>query len=95
MKCIDETKNEVLASNTRQAFYEYLDEAPEVKRGETDDPTKCGELRTYFEYDANFPDDNRICNEVRELQVWRLCFETSSCNFGRLTKRVLSPSVLP
>lgn len=34
-----------------------------------DDPTKCGSLRTYFDYDKDFPDDDRICKEVKELQV--------------------------
>jgi hypothetical protein len=34
-----------------------------------DDPTKCGSLRTYFDYDKDFPDDDRICEEVKELQV--------------------------
>ena len=33
------------------------------------DPTKCGALRVYFDYDKDFPDDDRICKEVKELQV--------------------------
>jgi hypothetical protein len=33
------------------------------------DPTKCGSLRAYFDYDKDFPDDDRICEEVKELQV--------------------------
>jgi hypothetical protein len=26
-------------------------------------------LRVYFDYDKDFPDDERICEEVKELQV--------------------------
>ena len=36
------------------------------------DPVKCGELREYFEYDRDYPDDNRICQEVQDLQVSRM-----------------------
>jgi hypothetical protein len=41
---------------------------------QVNDPTKCGALRVYFDYDKDFPDDDRICEEVRELQVRTLMF---------------------
>ena len=56
----------------RRAFYQYLDDAPKIK-----DPkmfNECANVREYFEYDRNFPDDDRICKEVEELQ----CFEEFS-----------------
>ena len=60
--CIKNAKEEVKVSKDRPAFFEYLVKDP-------DDPTKCGELREYFEYDRDYPDDDRICEEVLDLQV--------------------------
>ena len=71
MTCIDNLKTGVKQSRTRQAFFEYLDSAPQLKFPDLDDPTKCGELREYFEYDPDFVDDDRICEEVENLQVSR------------------------
>eukprot|EP00979_Chaetoceros_neogracilis_P006713 scaffold1372_cov289-Chaetoceros_neogracile.AAC.17 len=56
----------------RQAFYQYLDDAPKITYPNI--PNECADVREYFEYDRNFPDDNRICKEVEELQ----CFDEFS-----------------
>lgn len=34
------------------------------------DVEKCGQLREYFDYDKEYPDDERICNEVLDLQCF-------------------------
>ena len=31
--------------------------------------TQCEDLREYFEYDRDYPDDDRICSEVKDLKV--------------------------
>jgi len=56
----------------RQAFYQYLDDAPKITDPEI--PNECADVREYFEYDRDFPDDDRICREVKELQ----CFDEFS-----------------
>ena len=49
-----------------------------MKDTEIEDPIRCGALREYFEYDRNYPDDERICNEVLDLQVsWALSYVKS------------------
>lgn len=55
----------------KQAYFAYLDDAPVLNdaNGETNDPTKCGELREYFDYDKDYTDDDRIIEEVKDLQV--------------------------
>ena len=58
----------------RPAFLQYLEDAPQLITGTddfTDDPTKCGDLREYFEYDRDYSDDDRICEEVKDLRVSR------------------------
>jgi len=50
----------------RIAFFEYLDGAPKVENDE--DPVQCGELREYFEYDFDYPDDNKIAENVYHIQ---------------------------
>ena len=65
--CMMNIKEEVERGRDRKAFFEYLDGAPSVK--DSDDPTKCGDLREYFDYDRDYPDDERICDEVLNLQV--------------------------
>jgi hypothetical protein len=65
-KCVNDLKLELSSSRDRQAFFEYLDGAPAVK--DEYDVAKCGSLREYFEYDRHYPDDERICGEVRDLQ---------------------------
>ena len=47
----------------------YLSEAPKLESAEASDPTKCGDLREYFEYDQEYTDDVRICDEVKDLKV--------------------------
>uniref|UniRef100_A0A7S4M8E9 Uncharacterized protein n=1 Tax=Odontella aurita TaxID=265563 RepID=A0A7S4M8E9_9STRA len=69
VNCIEGAKEEVEISRDRQAFLEYLDEAPKVE-SPYDDPKECGDLREYFEYDRDYPDDDRICQEVLDLQCF-------------------------
>ena len=45
---------------------------------------KCGALRVYFDYDKDFPDDDRICTEVKELQVRSLNTKWHASNFFSL-----------
>ena len=70
VNCIENEKTAVLQA-TRPAFYQYLEDAPTVTTEEFGDPTKCGELREYFDYDRDYADDDRICEEVRDLKVRR------------------------
>jgi len=56
----------------RKAFYQYLDDAPKIEDPKI--PNECADVREYFEYDRDFPDDDRICKEVKELQ----CFDEFS-----------------
>lgn len=67
--CIQDEIERVREDGKRPAFLEYLDGAPKLKSGESTSPTKCGDLREYFEYDRDYPDDERICDEVQDLQV--------------------------
>ena len=55
-------------NENKQAFYEYLNDAPKIKDRES--VQECGNVREYFQYDKNYPDDSRICREVRELQCF-------------------------
>lgn len=68
VNCLKNAAEEVQRSRDRQAFFEYLDEAPKVK--DPDDAEECGDLREYFEYDRDYPDDERICEEVKDLQCF-------------------------
>ena len=68
--CIRDMKNDVETSGDRLAFYEYLNAAPKIQDEGAEDPEECGKLREYFEYDYDFPDDERICKEVEELQCF-------------------------
>jgi len=65
-QCVNDLKQELRTSRDRQAFFEYLDSAPAVE--DVYDVAECGSLREYFEYDRHYPDDERICGEVRDLQ---------------------------
>ena len=69
--CIQDEIEEIEADDTRPAFLQYLKDAPsiDVSAGESTDPTKCEDLREYFEYDRDYPDDDRICEEVKDLKV--------------------------
>ena len=67
--CIQDEMDRVREDGKRPAFLEYLDGAPKLKPEESTSPTKCGDLREYFEYDRDYPDDDRICDEVQDLQV--------------------------
>jgi len=69
VNCIKDEIKELKDDENRKAFLEYLNEAPKLKPGEVTDPTKCGDLRQYFEYDKNYADDDRICEEVKDLKV--------------------------
>jgi len=69
--CIQDEILEIEADDKRPAFLQYLKDAPsiDVSANEDTDPTKCGDLREYFEYDRDYPDDDRICEEVKDLKV--------------------------
>jgi hypothetical protein len=69
-ECIKDLKKEVGINGDRLAFFEYLDGAPEILDERANDPEECGKYREYFEYDHDFPDDGRICEEVEELQCF-------------------------
>ena len=49
----------------KQAFYQYLDDAPSIEEPTSE---KCADLREYFDYDRNYADDTRICEELTSLQ---------------------------
>ena len=72
--CIQDEILEIEADDTKPAYLQYLKDAPtvDVSAGESTDPTKCGGLREYFEYDRDYPDDERICEEVKDLKVSKL-----------------------
>ncbi|KAL3778621.1 hypothetical protein ACHAW5_005068 [Stephanodiscus triporus] len=65
VKCL---RNVTDGANDTKVFLEYLKGAPNVTDDEFDNVEKCGQLRSYFEYDSDYPDDERICAEVRDLQ---------------------------
>lgn len=69
--CIQEEIEASRLAEDRPAFLQYLDDAPKVNvaEGEDTSPTKCGDLREYFEYDRDYADDDRICEEVKDLKV--------------------------
>ncbi|KAL3786294.1 hypothetical protein ACHAW5_001907 [Stephanodiscus triporus] len=70
VECIADATAKVEFRSDRKAFLVYLDGAPKVKPDERKDPTKCAKLREYFDYDPEYPDDGRICAEVRNLQCF-------------------------
>ena len=56
---------------TRRAFHEYLDQAPLINETmNINGPTaeECAALREYFEYAPNYPDDNRIYEDILAIQ---------------------------
>ena len=69
--CIQDEILEIEKKENRPAFLQYLKDAPPVNvfEGDGTDPTKCGDLREYFEYDRDYADDERICEEVKDLKV--------------------------
>ena len=98
VNCVKKEIKEVKNDGNRPAFLDYLEGAPKLKLrdGDDTDPTKCGDLREYFEYDRDYPDDERICNEVKDLKVRRGGKELSvflSCIFFKLTNSVHSASL--
>lgn len=66
LECIANMKEDASTDETRRAFFAYLNDAPVVK--DTHNLAECGNLREYFGYDKDFPDDNRICSDVESLQ---------------------------
>lgn len=89
VECIRDEIKEVEDAGDRVAFLEYLKEAPAVEFDQTKDPTKCGELREYFEYDKEYPDDGRICSEVRELQVSKMIATCPGLSMFRTNQTVM------
>ena len=69
-KCIRELTNTTKTKVTKQAFFRYLDDAPKIEDENAANVEECGELREYFEYDRNYYDDDRICEEVENLQCF-------------------------
>lgn len=70
LKCVKKAKNKVKADRRSRPFFEYLDEAPDLKE-ENDDyenEKKCGDLREYLQYDRDFSDDERMCKELEHIQ---------------------------
>ena len=64
--CIDELKLETSTDPKRLAFHKYLEDGPKID--DATDSVQCGNLREYFEFDRDYPDDNRICEYVENLQ---------------------------
>ena len=64
--CVNAEKENVEKKQLQRAFFEYLQDAPEVE--DTDNNQQCGELRQYLQYDKDFPDDRRICDELKHIQ---------------------------
>lgn len=71
--CISDEIEQVEKDDTRPAFLQYLIDAPtlDLQAGEATDPEKCGDIREYFDYSRDYPDDDRICVEVKDLKVSR------------------------
>lgn len=70
--CINDEIEALEAAANRPAFLQYLNDAPKVNVQtfqESTNPTLCGDLREYFEYDREYADDIRICEEVKDLKV--------------------------
>jgi len=63
--CIKELSRDAKDDVAKQAFYQYLDDAPSIEEPTSE---KCADLREYFDYDRNYADDTRICEELTSLQ---------------------------
>ena len=64
--CINRYKNEASRRENQKAFLSYLEGAPQPKS--YDNAKECGELRSYLDFDSDYPDDNKICEDVEALQ---------------------------
>lgn len=64
--CVMDEKASAEQDPTRKAFFAYLDDAPKVN--DTDSTVQCGDLREYLEFDRDYPDDDRICDELKAIQ---------------------------
>ncbi|CAB9511352.1 expressed unknown protein [Seminavis robusta] len=50
----------------KQAYLAYVSEAPELE--DTGDADQCGQVRVYFGFEEDFPDDEEICEDVQFLR---------------------------
>ena len=66
LTCIQDMRDKVKGKTHKKAFFQYLDGAPKLKS--FTDVKECSSVRQYFDYDPDYPDDERICEEVEELQ---------------------------
>lgn len=66
--CVDNLRKDIMDDGIglRKAFYNYLEKAPKIE--DYGNTQQCGDLRQYLQYDRDFPDDNRICDELLHLQ---------------------------
>ena len=68
--CINDLSTAAKKKVTKQAFFRYLDDAPKIEDDNAANVEECGDLREYFEYDRYYYDDERICEEVENLQCF-------------------------
>ncbi|CAB9521743.1 expressed unknown protein [Seminavis robusta] len=66
-------------SNSRSAYKGYLSDAPNIT--DTGDSDQCGEVREYFGYDSDYPDDDEICDDVQYLR-YNKQFDNIDATFG-------------
>lgn len=66
LDCVTKEKNEAENDPSRQAFFTYLDDAPKLT--DTASTVQCGDMREYLEFDRDYPDDSRICEELKAIQ---------------------------
>ena len=86
--CVTELKRKASKLTSTKAFFQYLDDAPKVS--DPENAGQCGDLREYFDYDRNFVDDERICEEVKSLE----CFNDFSNLDGLATGAATSDEIL-
>jgi len=82
--CIADLTTDAETKEYKQAYFEYLDAAPKISDLLAANVEECQAVREYFEYDKNYPDDQRICDEVEAIQ----CFEDFSNLDGYATGTV-------
>lgn len=64
--CIKNMQDDAKIRPDKKAFLAYLEDAPKIE--DVQDVKKCGDVREYFGYDRFYPDDERICGEVKAIQ---------------------------
>ena len=66
VSCIKELHDEASARENQKAFLVYLDGAPKVTS--YDNAIECGAFRNYLDFDTDYPDADKICKDVKEIQ---------------------------